>query len=204
MARDFQINGESMISVRGSSSAELINEVQELGLTESPIRVSVEENYMDMIVDAWGNRVPADVQVMPGAATITMPLIHFDRQVLEDCMRESRGGATGTATAGPGTAGRAGIRLGGGGLRFSAACHYFSVYISSPQSAIPWRFFFCYMPGTPYEYPLGTERTVALVTFRCIPYCGEDPYSGGLTYGGSTTADGSFNALLWDAGNVGT
>ena len=87
MARDFFINGESMVSVKSRSDSS-IPTLTQLGLAESPIVVSEDYEQRAMIVDAWGMASP-DVQQMLGGATISMTLIHFDGAVLKACQELS-------------------------------------------------------------------------------------------------------------------
>ncbi len=185
MARDFFINGESLVLVKGSAGSAIAN-LSELGLAEGPIRVTFDYRHRDMQVDAWGREIPVDVQWMLGAATITMNLIHFDRAVLEACQGESMGGAGGGAV--PGTFNRAGTRMGGGAVRFAASNHYIGLNIASPVAGLPWRFFFTYLTMQPVDWPLGTEKSSIMTTWRAIPYT-IDPWNGGF---------GAFGYQLFD------
>lgn len=182
MARDFFINGESMVSVKGAAGTS-INPLIQLGLSDGPIRVSLDFRHRDIQVDAWGNEIPPEVQFMLAAATITMTLVHFDRDVLDVCVQESFGGA-----AAPGFLTRAGSRLGNNAARFAATNHYIGLNILSPVAAKPWRFYFTYLTGTPVEFPLGTEKSLVQLTWRAIPYT-QDPWNGGL---------GALGSPLWD------
>lgn len=180
MARDFYINGESMVYVKGRSSGPLAT-LQELGLSVGPIRV-VENIYHEPLnVDAWG-RGTADVQTMLADATISMTLVHFDPTILRACIAESKAGAF------TGSPGRAGIRLGGGGARFGATNFLIGLNIASPQAGLPWRFYFCYLSGPPYEWPLATQRSQVSVNWRAIPYT-QDPWGAGT---------GAASSLIYD------
>lgn len=187
MARDFQINGEALVEVLGATGT-AVSSIQELGLAEGPIQVTLNGRHADILVDAWGGAVPADVQWMLADAFITMNLIHFDREILEECLRLAWGGGGGT-TSTDGVLARAGVRLGApvGGpaaARFAAGWKYVSLNISAPQSSsYPWNFRNSYIHGSP-AYPLGTEKSVVQLQWRCVPYT-RDPY-GDTTQGGST------------------
>ena len=182
MARDYFINGESLVSFKGNSASS-IGSLTQLGLSTDPIRVTLELHHKDIIVDAWGPEVPADVQQFLAAVTVNINFIHIDRTVLDYCLQESMGGTTAV-----GTLARAGLRLGGGVSRFAVGNHYIGLNISSPVAAKPWRFYFAYLTGTPVDVPLGTEKSVISTTWRVIPYT-TDPYGGGT---------GSLGTLLWD------
>lgn len=200
MARSFVINGESMVTVKGSTSQALIASVVQLGLAEGPIHIVPEFRHKDMNVDAWGSEIPADIQFMLAAVNISMNLIHYDALVLDACLSESMGGvpiggAAGTANGGPGQLGRAGRPLGANSALFSADCRYVTVNILSPVFGLPWRFLHCYMTGPPVDLPLGTEKSVTQVNWRCIPYT-TDPYGNG--YNGTSVGTGAQGYVLWD------
>ena len=181
MARDFFINGETMVSVKGNVDSAIAS-LSQLGLADSPIRVRLDFRHMDIQVDAWGGEIPADVQCKLGSAIITMTMVHFDRDVLDGCLRESMGGVS------LGTVARAGIRMGGGNTRFAGDNHYIGLNLASPVSAKVWRFHYCYLTGPPMEFPLGTERSIVALNWRAIPYT-TDPWGAGV---------GAAGASLWD------
>lgn len=187
MSRDFYINGESLIRVRSRSDS-AIGTIQELGLTEGPIRISPTYRHKDINVDAWGGEIPAEVQFMLAECTISLSLIHFDVSILATCQALSKGFLP---TANPltqdGTFARAGQRLGNNTARFLPGNNYIGLNITSPVSAYPWRFLNTYITN-PLDWPLGTEKSVLTVNFRCIPYT-QDPYGGGT---------GAYGYILWD------
>ena len=92
MPRDFYINGETMVYVKGRADSLLLGTRQELGLSDGMIRVIPDFRHHELNVDAWGE-APVDVQFMLATVTISMTLIHFDEAVLDDCVQESMGGA---------------------------------------------------------------------------------------------------------------
>jgi len=182
MPRDIFTNGETMITVKGSSSAPLISTLQQLGLAASQVRISFDFKHEDVNANAWGKE-PFEIQFMLSEARITMDLIHFDMPVVQDCLRESMGGAA--AQAVEGTTPRAGSRLGNNSARFSATNHFVGLNISSPVggagiagNVLPWRFYFAYLTGPPMEIPLGTEKSIVQLNWRAIPYT-TDPWGGG-------------------------
>jgi hypothetical protein len=186
MARDFFINGESLVLVKGRADSS-IGTLSQLGLTDGPIRVRLESRYLEIQVDAWGSEIPAEVQYKLSAVDISMNLVHLDRDVLDVCLMESMGGAPVI-----GQTARAGARLGNGLGRFAAGGalgnHYIGLNITSPVASKPWRFFFTYLVGPPMEFPLGTERSIVTLNWRAIPYT-TDPYGAGT---------GAYGASIWD------
>lgn len=181
MARDFHINGESLVLVKSRSDSAL-GSLQELGLASDKITCSPRFKHRDINVDAWGE-APADVQFMLAEVGISMTLIHYDRTILEACIALSTGSNTSE-----GVLPRAGTRLGGGVARFAAGNNYIGLNISSPVEGRPWRFYFCYLADTPFSYPLGTEKSMVTLNWRAIPYT-TDPYQGGV---------GAQGQVLWD------
>lgn len=182
MARDIVINGETMVSVKGSPGSNL-ESLTQLGLAESGIILTPDFRYDEIQVDAWGEEIPMDVQFKLAAINIGMNLIHYDKTVLQDCLVQSMGGVVT-----PGRLARAGQRLGGGNALLASGNYYVQVSLSSPVSGLPWRFFACYMVGPPMTMPLGTKRSIVQVNWRCIPYT-VDPWGGGT---------GALNYPLWD------
>lgn len=186
MARDFFINGESLVLVKGRADS-AIGALTQLGLSDGPIRVTLDHRHMDIQVDAWGGEIPPEVQYKLSSVSVSMNLVHFDRAVLDVCLAESMAGVVTI-----GSVGRAGARMGNGLPRFAAGGvngnHYIGLNIVSPIAGYPWRFLFSYLTGPPMEFPLGTERSVVQLNWRAIPYT-VDPYGGGT---------GSLNSPLWD------
>lgn len=177
MARDFFVNGESLIYVKGRSDS-AIGSLQELGLASDPVKITPTFNHMDVNVDAWG-KAPAEVQWMLATVDITFTMVHFDRSILDTCIGLSMGGR---ATAGQ--MGRAGQRMGGNFARFAAGNNFISLNIASPVGSKPWRFFFTYLTNQAFEFPLGTERSLVPMRWRCVPYT-TDPagIAGGVILG---------------------
>lgn len=170
MARDFQINGECLVQVKGAAGTSIAT-LQELGLAADPITVTLDFRHRDINVDAWGGEVPADVQVMLAGASVSMNLIHLDRDILDVCLRESQGGSSAI-----GRLKRAGARMGNNAARFAATNHYIGLNLTSPVQSKPWRFYFSYLTGPPVTVPLGTEKSVYQLNWRIIPYT-RDPYN---------------------------
>lgn len=175
MARDFQINGETMVLVKSNPQSSIAT-LSQLGLSDNAISWAPVFRHMDIAVDAWGgdNGPPPEVQCFLEEVNIRMTLVHFDRTVLEECMRLSvAGGAV------EGTLPRAGTRMGGGAARFAAGNNFIGLNLTSPVNNRPMRFYFAYLTGQPVEWPIGTRRTVVSMNWRCIPYT-VDPWNAGL------------------------
>ncbi len=184
MSRDFFINGETLVLVKGRSDS-AIGTLTELGLSSDPIRVSPVFKHKDILVDAWGE-VPADVQFMLAEATVTMNLIHIDRGVLNTVIQESMAGAPAI-----GSLARAGQRMGNNQPRFGPGGangnHYIGLNLSSPVGNLPWCFYYAYLSSPPVQIPLGTEKSVFACQWRVVPYV-QDPYGNG---------QGAYGAVLW-------
>ena len=111
---------------------------------------------------------------------IRMSLVHFDKDVLSACISESMAGGDEGDLAGAGTP------MGGGAGLGADGNHYISVNLLSPVLDNPWRFLACYLSEQPVQYPLGTERSLVALNWRCIPY--------GLVAAETKSA----NTILWD------
>ncbi len=173
MVRDVFINGETLVTVRGSAGSAVIGSMQQLGLAVSSIRITPNYNHLAVTADAWG-QAPFEMQFMLATVNISMTLVHFDRVVLAACQAESMGGS-----ASEGQLTRAGTRLGSNAALYSAGCHYISLGLTSPQAGSPWLFYFCFMTGPPMEFPLGTERSLVVTNWQAIP-AANDPWQLGL------------------------
>lgn len=171
MAMGWWINGPALVQVKGNIISG-IPTLSNLGLSDGPIRVSPTLKHKDINVDAWGEAA-ADVQNMLAEVNMQFTLVDFDPTVLESCVIESMGGP-----AVFGQLAKAGLPLGGNAARFAAGNHYMGLNITSPDGSRPWNFQFSYMPDTPFDWPLGTEKSITTVRWRVIPFT-LDPYNSG-------------------------
>lgn len=187
MARDFFVNGESLLEVQGGANSSIVTNLTELGLCSDPVRIRPSFRHRDINLDAWGGEIPADTQWMLAEIQINCTLIHVDISVLEEIIRLSMG-----APAAFGQMARAGTRMGNNSALLSATQAYFKLVITSPVAARPWRFFATFLAQPPLEFPLGTEKSMIPVQFRVIPYT-QDPYGGGT---------GAQNYVLFDRGST--
>lgn len=181
MARDFQIPGECLVYVKGRADSG-IGALQELGLADGPINVSLKFNHEDIKVDAWG-QAPPETQWMLAEATVSMNLVHFDPSILDICIMESMAGAPAI-----GQMRRAGARMGNNLARFAAGGalgnHYIGLNLTAPVSLKPWCFYYSFLAQNPATYPMGTQKQVAQLQWRVIPYT-QDPWGGGTGANGT-------------------
>lgn len=154
----------------------LIPSTQQLGLSDGPIRFSLDFHHKDITVDAWGE-VPPEIQFMNAEARISMSLVHFDSSLVDLCLQASMGSAPAV-----GAVPRAGTLMGSNAALGSSANSFISVNILSPVAGKPILFLACYLAQSPYEIPLGTEKSIIQLNWRCIPYPAsppDDPWQGG-------------------------
>jgi hypothetical protein len=196
MARDFFINGETMIAVKGRSDLVNIAALTNFGLCDTPIHVRLDFKTLPIKVDAWGDQVAPEIQTMLTQAMVTMTLVHFDRPILDTLVQESQAGAPVI-----GQLARAGARMGNNLPRFAPSGtpnpatgvattgnHFIGLNIASPVGGKTWRFFYAMLANSPLEFPLGTERSIVTLNWLCVPYT-QDPWNAGL---------GAQGTVLWD------
>lgn len=201
MARDFHINGETLVRVLGMPGTSINNNglPVDLGLASEGITITPHYYYKDVIVNDFGPDVPAEVLVNLADCEIEMNLIHFDYGILRRCLIESLGGG-GVGNDGNFGVG-AGFPLGGGVPLYTTGNHYIAVYLTSPVEGLPWRFPSAYLTEPPMMLPLGTEKSIATLNWRAIPYT--FPFQpGGLRTSGTPAPPAneitSLGAIVWD------
>lgn len=179
-----------MVLVKGPAGS-AIAELTQLGLSEDSVGVDLDAKHQDIKVNAWGNGfVPAEEQVFIASAGVSMRLVNFDPDVLEECYR------LGMAAPVFGQAGRTGARMGGNNARFAAGNNYIGLNITSPVSNRPYRFFYARLTSR-LVLPHGTERQVATATWLAIPFT-NDPFGGGTAQPNTAAGTGSLGAQIWD------
>ncbi len=191
MSRDFYVNGESMVFVKGQAGTGIAT-LQQLGLCDSPIRITLNTRYLDIITDSWGPQLPVDVQYFLSDALIQMTLVHFDPTILAVCINESQ-----ASVPFVGFVGRAGTRMGNNRARFAVGNSFIGLNIASPVQGTPWRFYYAYLVGPPFTWPLGTERSLVTLNWRAIAYT-NDPWGGGTAQPNGAAGTGSYQAVLFD------
>lgn len=218
MARDFHINGETLVRVRGGAhltsglvgNAYAIATVAELGLTSEAIQITPRFFHKDINVDDFGPNIPPEVMYNLADVTIRMTLVHYDKWILTTCVAESMGGAsTIQRSGGEGIVRAAGSLMGNNQTHFASGWHYISLNLASPVEEFPWRFPSCYLSEPPINIPLSTEKSAVALTWRAIPYTNQTPTTvvdhyfddRDIIQGSEITSSG---AVLWDHQQDGT
>ncbi len=219
MARDFQVPGVYMVFVRGGAhwSGGSSGVSFELGLATESIRISPKFYNKDIHTDDFGPNCPVEIMNELAEATISMALVHYDAEILDTCMSEGMGGGLNPLPTG-GVGGfnpLAGMMVGAGAIMgginpiFSSGNKFISLYLIPDPStpAVPWHFPATYLTSQPLELPLGSEKTIATMSWRAIPYKPLVPTAiagGGLKSGGFKFLPSFLNevtssgAILWD------
>lgn len=185
MARNYYINGETMVAVKGRSDSSIAN-LTNLGLCTDEIQVQVQSHRLAIRVDAYGDG-PPESQFMGAGATVVTNLVHFDSDVLEACLQEAWGSSPAL-----GALGHAGSMMGNGLPRFGpggiTGNHFVGLNILSALGKQPWRFLNTCLADNPIRWPLGTERSIVSCNWQAFPYS-VDPWNNG---------QGSFGVPIWD------
>jgi len=165
--RDWLINGETMIYVRGGDhlTSGAGRGRTELGLSFDDVKVIPKYNHKDVHIDDFGPEVPAEVLSMIAEVNVRMTLSHFDNLMLRIIAAESLGSFNNDGIMPP-----AGTPLGQNKELFASGCHYFSMQLASPQFASPITFRTGYLAVQPYVLPLGTTYSKVDLNWRFIPY----------------------------------
>lgn len=145
----FSTNGNTLVTVDGA----------ELGLTSEPVQISIALRHNDVPIQTFGGAMgtPGEVQQMMADATISMALVYYDNSVLQAALTKSIGGGS------QGVMPIAGTFMGQGNK-------FCVLNLSSPVAGTPWTFPSAYLTGNPITIPIGNEATIAVVTWRAIPY----------------------------------
>lgn len=217
MTRDYQVNGECLISVRGGDhlSGGIGQFLTQLGLTdrEGVVKITPTWVHRDVKVDDYGPEIPAELQWQMAQARVSMTLVHYDRSVLDQCIGEAMGGSADQSLDigfRAGTLAPAGQTFGRFKPMFASGNHYIQVNLSS-LTTYPWRFRSCVLEGPPLEIPLSTKRSHVRLSWRAIPYTTVQLMSGlgtllslasGLVVDGIIFRSGneisSSGVVLWD------
>lgn len=175
LGRLYQVFGEFMVYVFGGGGR--FDEVTELGITSEPVIIRPRYFHHPVLVSDFGKDVPVDVLTMTSYVDVSMTLVHFDYEVLQQCMGLAMGNSIPTVGSNnfDGTVASAGTPLGGGGEIGSSKNKFVSVNLLPGLTdldtlAIPWRFRQCYLNSEPIEIPLGTLHSQVRLNWRCLPY----------------------------------
>lgn len=194
MARGYVVFGEFIVKVIGSVDA--FDGTEELGLTIDPVRIVPRYNHLDVMTDDYGPDVPVETLWNMADAVVHMTLVNYDPDVLNKCMRAAMGGGglnvgnpTGSGSV-DGFMGMAGTPMGGGVAMEASGNNYVMVFLIPTDDGEynPYRFVSCYLNSQPLEIPLGTERSLVKLAWRCVPY---RPFNG-------SEITSYNNGLLWD------
>lgn len=154
MLRDYYINGETMVLV----------DSQELGITTDPIKITPRFVHQDIHCDDFGPNIPPEVMWLLADAVIRMTLIHYDSQILQEALADSMANADAGDDA-------EGTFVGAGSLMGANGDNYVQLGIKSAlPEGIDWYFPTAYLMEQPMELPLGTERSLVVLTWRAVPY----------------------------------
>jgi hypothetical protein len=172
MPRDFQINGETLVKVKGAVNTG-IEDLSELGLAVNEVKVTPTYVHKDMIVDDFGPDVPPDVMFMIAFITVTMTLVHYDDDALETCVQLAMGNHVDSdlnPVVEEGELVGMGTPLGKGKPLFAEGNCLIELTLTSPQLEKPWRFPAAYLVGEVKDEPLGVRAKQVPLRWRCIPY----------------------------------
>lgn len=169
MTRQYVVYGESMIYVKGRSTSGIGVYKREIGLTDSPIRITIKINHKAVHPDDFGPDVPANFHTNLAEVIVRMTLVHYDDYILRTCIRESM------VSAGiiDGVCPPGGTPIGNGGALFSSTNYFISLNIL-PLNGLHWRFPACVLSPS-LEYPIGTSLTSPELVWRGIPYASLTP-----------------------------
>lgn len=212
--RDFEVIGETLVKVRCGAhlsgvwnSGQAIGDdlggrgkalhlVNELGLAQGPIKISLIGHHEDMRIDGFGSKAPADVMFDYAEARIDMNLIHYNPSLLELCYNESMAGnVTNQGLTPPGTP------LGRGNVLYESGCNYLGLtlwpatqarfeidltfgglivadYARTLIGSGAWTFFASYITMQPQAIPLTTKVSVVDVSWRGIVYAHQNQALG--------------------------
>jgi hypothetical protein len=215
MARDWVINGECLVTVKGAGAlasgqisiitgSGLANPPYELGLAQDSITISPRFVHVDIKSSDFGPEIVPERMWMLADAKISINLVHYDKIVLAACVSESMGGWDGGLTGGLGFPDPdgifvgAGTTMGGNAALFTSGNHYISLNFTSQQLKYPWRFPTCYMTDTPVEIPLGTERSIVKTNWKAVPFALHTLSSGPSMTDPVTYEVFSSGVKLWD------
>lgn len=166
MARDFNVNGECLVYVKGNGALAAGSSpgYWELGLAQGPVRISPRINHLDVYADSFGPKVPPELLWQLAEVQVRMTLIHFDKDVLNACVVESMAGGTlGDFVA-------MGTPMGAGQALYASGCHYIGMLLTSPVLNFPWAFNACVLTEQPIDWPLGVDASAVITNWRAIPY----------------------------------
>lgn len=205
MARDFYINGPSMVKVKVGahiplSGSFIDGRFVELGLTTDSIQIAPVFRHRDVYADDFGPTTPAEVMSELAEVRIGMNLVHYDSEVLNVCVSESLGATM--FSPGPvadydfGALPPAGSLLGNYCQPLESGCRFVSLNIipGDGSDALGWRFPTSYLHEQPWVLPVGVKASYAELSWRAVPYRVPALLNGSPNYSGEIVSSG---ATLW-------
>ena len=210
MARDYRVNGETLVQVKFGQHIEDSDfyadngnsTLFELGLASEGIQITPRYSHQDIRTDDWGPDVPAEIMANLADCNIRMRLIHYDVDVLDACLAEALGMNGGEFFAG--VMPPAGSLLGGYVPYLQSGYHFVSLNLTSPVLNFPWHFPASFLTGPPVTIPLSTRTTLADLSWRAIPYQIPLLANGNPNFDGELRSSGAilWNHILDTAGSV--
>jgi len=166
LAIQYHVNGAAEVYVRENSGSGA-DGWQYLGLSTEGVNLEFIVHTEDVIVDSRGPTLPGDVQFFGEEARITLDLIYYDEEVLENVATRFFNGTFGTTPSEPTNIGCLLIQ----GDKF----FHLKIVKQTPCSMTDdegspdgWVFNTVYLADS-NSFRLGTRRTVHSLTFRAIP-----------------------------------
>ena len=142
MALGYQTNGNTLVHWDG----------EELGYASEPISIVPQFYHTNVHADDYGPSAHAAILWDLAEVRVRMTLVYFDLAVYYDALKTAMGGGD------LGTFVGAGTLLTGGSLSL----------LSSASGENDWTFPTAFLAEQPAEHPLGNERTLLRLTWRCI------------------------------------
>lgn len=173
--RGYVVYGEFIVYVSGGNIPNEDGRTDlkvELGLTADPVRILPRYNHRDVYTDDFGPDTPVETLWNMGEAALLMTLVHYNPTALSFCMSSAMGGPLNFPVGGvDGFMAPGGTAMGRGRALGVTGNSYMTVYLQPAQNNFePYRFLACYLDSKPLEIPYGTERTLARLNWRVIPY----------------------------------
>lgn len=142
MSAAFYTAGNTLVSYDGS----------ELGYSSEPIVIAPIFYHTNVQADDYGPRAPAAILWDLAEVMVRMTLVYFDAGVYYAAVKASMGG------------GDLGTFTGAGGILTGASLSLDSS--TDPEES--WVFPTAFLAEQPFEMPIGNERTLLRLTWRCI------------------------------------
>lgn len=177
---DFQTFGEALVKV------DISGITNELGYCYEPIKIQPSFAYKDMLSDDFPT-VPSNRLWMLAETKITMTLVYYNPDILQDCILAAMGG--GTDGGGILQMAAAGTPMGIGSVGDENNALVALTISSVNGLEEPYMFPACHLIERPVEIPVGVERSLVQLVWSSLPYNGNYP--------GTATDLSSALSVLW-------